>query len=72
MTDLLKSVNIYKVLISGHPVLDKSQRHYHYGGVKVSTGVVKPSKRAAVGSVCVKKDPLKRNDKTNNNFALAA
>jgi len=38
----------------------------------VSTGVVKPGKRAAVGSVCVKKDSLKRNDKTNNNFAFAA
>ena len=42
------------------------------GGVKVSTGVWKSGKRAAVGPVCVKKDPLKRNDKTNNNFALAA
>lgn len=29
-----------------------------YGGVKVSTGVLKPGKRAAVGPVCVKKSPL--------------
>lgn len=43
-----------------------------YGGVQVSTGVWKSGKRAAVGSVCVKKDPLKRNAKTNNNYALAA
>ena len=42
------------------------------GGVKVSTGAVKSGKRAAVSPVCVKKDPLKRNDKTNNNFAFAA
>lgn len=44
----------------------------YYGGVKVSTGVWKSGKRAAVGSDCVKKDPLKRNAKTNNNYALAA
>jgi len=43
-----------------------------YGGVQVSTGVWKSGKRAAVGSVCVKKDPFKRNAKTNNNYALAA
>jgi len=42
------------------------------GGVKVSTGVLKLSKRVAVDPVSVKKSPLKRNAKTNNNFALAA
>ena len=47
-------------------------RQFFHGGVMVSTGVWKPGKRAAVGPVCVKKDPLKRNDKTDNNFAFAA
>ena len=42
------------------------------GGVKVSTGVWKPGKRAVVGLVYDKKSPLKRNAKTNNNFAYAA
>lgn len=39
----------------------------------VSTGVVKPEKRAAVCPVCVKRGTLNINaKKTNNNFALAA
>ena len=44
----------------------------HPGGVKVSTGVRKPGKRAAVCPVCVKKDTFKINAKRNNNFAFAA
>ena len=43
-----------------------------YGDALVSTGVSKQGKRAAVCPVCVKKDTLKINAKTNNNFALAA
>ena len=42
------------------------------GGVKVSTGAVKPGKRAGVGQVSVKNGPFKINAKRNNNFALAA
>ena len=45
---------------------------YKYGDVKVSTGVWKPDKRAAVCSVCVKKGTLNINAKNNNSFALAA
>ena len=45
---------------------------YLRGGVKVSTGVWKPGKRAVVGPVYVKQSSLKRNAKTNRNFALAA
>ena len=44
----------------------------HPGGVKVSTGAVKPGKRAAVGQVSVKNGPFKINAKRNNNFAFAA
>ncbi len=43
-----------------------------YGGVKVSTGVWKPDKRAAVDSVSVKKGPLKRNDNNFRTNAIAA
>ena len=43
-----------------------------YGGVKVSTGVLKPGKRAGVGQVSVKNGPFKINAKRTNNFALAA
>jgi len=58
--------------LSDHcPSRTAGEGHY-YGGVQVSTGVWKSGKRAAVGSVCVKKDPFKRNAKTNNNYALAA
>ena len=42
------------------------------GGVMVSTGAVKPGKRAGVGQVSVKNGPFKINAKRNNNFALAA
>ena len=42
------------------------------GGVKVSTGVWTPGKRAVVGPVYVKQSSLKRNDKTENRFAFAA
>ena len=41
------------------------------GGVKVSTGVFKPGKRAVVGPVYVKQNSLKRNAKTNYNYAAA-
>ena len=45
----------------------------HSGDVKVSTGVVKEHKRAAVCPVCVLKDTLNTNAKNNNNnFAMAA
>ena len=37
----------------------KGFQHSH-GGVKVSTGVWKPAKRAEVGPVFVKKDPFKK------------
>jgi hypothetical protein len=55
-----------------NPLEYKSEASDQYGGVKVSTGVWKLGKRAAVGSDCVKKDPLRLNAKTNNNYALAA
>ena len=46
-------------------------RTFH-GGVKVSTGVWKLGKRAEVGLVFVKKDPLNINAKRNNRFAAVA
>ncbi len=43
----------------------------HHGGVQVSTGVLKPEKRAAVSQSALKGETLKRNA-NNRSFAVAA